>query len=714
VTVEPVDAETMNNFLSELHRFLKCAAAYPENHPVVTTASHRVTSLLNDLCSTRNEIRLVVSKTSFLTGTHASDPTNPVLARLAASLFQRGIAAITFRAGFGLADLFLLKHILALTPEAVWQQGGGEKIVAQSGTPHLHLENIDYALFSASAEQGTTPPDPDETLLRSKELWDRFIDIILKGSASPASVTHGGNSARVMAAIEMHCSQPEAEHERFAEVASFLAQLDENAEERETMVAPFRARLLSLLSELHPALRSQFLVNVCKLSDLSNPMLSHLLESFPLDRTRELLKGVGGADPVATTLVMKQIQGLCEGGAGSDSRFRDCGTVGGEEGNDGEILGVLLKEDGAAEFVPGKYQHKLERMVEHRGVSGKTSPEIEALRETLTPRSIDESTSLILVELLQTADDLSEGLVESLMASCCDLSRAGDFASVIKISERLSSRCEGASHSRMHDLFAGPEFLNAVLDGVSAWGKSKFREVGALIDFVGAPFAEPLLDRLAEEPGISNRRFYMDRLARMGAVARSAAIARLGDRRWYFVRNLLILLCAMNDESVLPYVRRLKNFPHPKVHQEVLRTLIHFDDDEARQLLLRELSSKDPEQRLAAVKLAEKSRRPEVRQKLFTILHEQKIINYPLLLKLSVVETLAKIGHPDAVPELEKLRQTDSLLHRKKHRRVQEEIARSLSRYPRGGADVPTPQKAAQSAAASHPLFLGGLREDAQ
>jgi HEAT repeat protein len=199
---------------------------------------------------------------------------------------------------------------------------------------------------------------------------------------------------------------------------------------------------------------------------------------------------------------------------------------------------------------------------------------------------------------------------------------------------------------------------------------------------VGAPFADPLLDRLATESSMTLRRYFVDCLVQLGGAGRPAVIARLGDDRWYFVRNLVVILRRLDDRGVLRHISRFISHPHPRVRQEVLRTFLFYQDPEADRLLLKDLKSSSREQRLGAAQLSEFSRSPEVFSSLLEILERGGIADFEFELKRAVVRTLAEIGNPEALAALASVLRGKSLLHPVLHGRLKSEIITSLGRYP--------------------------------
>jgi hypothetical protein len=255
----------------------------------------------------------------------------------------------------------------------------------------------------------------------------------------------------------------------------------------------------------------------------------------------------------------------------------------------------------------------------------------------------------------------------------------GDYNALCRIYDRLANNVENpALRQELLDLFATPEFINEVLSSISIWGKTKYGDIQSLINKVGIPFLNPILDRLADEESMSLRRFYMERVREFGDSAIESAVVRLRDKRWYVVRNMLVLLRTLEATQTVNQVRRLLSHPNSRVHQEVLSTLIYFQDPEADRQLLLDLKSDKYEVQSVALQLVEASKNPQVLARLMELLKTGGDFE----LKKSALHALSAIGNPLVLPELGQFLKTTSILHPILMRNLKLEIIRSLERYP--------------------------------
>jgi len=296
--------------------------------------------------------------------------------------------------------------------------------------------------------------------------------------------------------------------------------------------------------------------------------------------------------------------------------------------------------------------------------------------------------SIVLELVVADSEETTETLKRMLQEQSGYFLQVGDFQTLLDLHAKIRSYAEdrsceaGTRCQQLLMMFSTPEFIEGVLEGARIWGKSKYIEIGWLIADIRTAFIGPLLDRLEVEENLSMRRFYVNQLINLGPIVRDMAVARLDNVRWYFVRNLLVILRHLGDPSVLTHVSMLVDHPHPKVRQEIVKTLIHFCDPAGDRLLLQDLSSPEPEKRLAAVTIAGKSRSPKVLSHLIGVLTAGGLTDGELTLKKAAVQALAEMGSAQAVPALEGLLRSRNLLYSVALLELKTEILKSLHRYP--------------------------------
>jgi HEAT repeat protein len=81
------------------------------------------------------------------------------------------------------------------------------------------------------------------------------------------------------------------------------------------------------------------------------------------------------------------------------------------------------------------------------------------------------------------------------------------------------------------------------------------------------------LDRLLMEPEQSNRRALLSLASRFGGEAFPAIRERLGDPRWFFLRNLCLILGKIGPPESIPELIRLLDHDDSRVRREAIQAL---------------------------------------------------------------------------------------------------------------------------------------------
>jgi HEAT repeat protein len=199
---------------------------------------------------------------------------------------------------------------------------------------------------------------------------------------------------------------------------------------------------------------------------------------------------------------------------------------------------------------------------------------------------------------------------------------------------------------------------------------------------IGPPFIDPLLDLLADEENRVLRLYYLEILKGLGLTVKDPAIRRLSDRRWYFIRNLLLILRHLNDPSILSSIRGLFGHAHTRVRQEVLHTLLALGDPKADRILLNEMNSSDGDRCINAIILAGMTQNREVTHKLVEFLKRSGLGRTSFEIKKASVHALAEIGDTSILPTLQDVLKSFSLFFRRKSHLLKLEIIDSLGKYP--------------------------------
>lgn len=690
-----LDTKVLSDFIFELNISRRCVTSYPKGHPLISASMKKVVNLLPRLLEFREEITLGIARDTLVFGKSSLDPKNPVYQDYAKILFHHGIAALTIKKELEAEELLRFNEILTQNPEKIREEGGVERGVDSAGIRHLRVKAIEYDLFRATEDGQLEVPGNGGQDKKNSALWGDFVRVLLDGTLDPSGerlpVTAEIDPAILAQIINQQSwkdlASGELSYER--EITSYIRRVLGN--ERDSLKRKaYMDKLGNFVKNLTPQLRRQFLTDTLKFDALPEEFAEKILPQFPEEIVLETLENMNLKNRPLSPLILSLLQKLSK-----NSRMGDGSKTVFAEMKDGSIesskkLGTIFGEDDIEIAAPKGYRDTLRAIIASNGISGLGPDGVESLKKSLDSHYVDVQTAMIIPEILKSelAGENAEGLERNLIDLGTYFLEVGDFQALANLHGRLMG-CEQSLPDIPSSLlkkalsaFETPEFMEGVLKGVHTWGKEKYPHIEKLAKQIGSPLIEPILGCLAEEASLSIRRFYIDLLIEMGDGVRNAALLRLRDKRWYFVRNLIVVLRHLDDPSILPAIKKMRGHRHPRVREEVFRTLSYFQDPDAEQMLLEDLSSQEREVRRNAVQLAEDGRGPEVFLSLLELLNRGGIFGSDFDLKIEVIRTLAQIGNPESLPHLERLLRSRNFLHRQTMNRLKAEVIGSLEFYP--------------------------------
>lgn len=175
-----------------------------------------------------------------------------------------------------------------------------------------------------------------------------------------------------------------------------------------------------------------------------------------------------------------------------------------------------------------------------------------------------------------------------------------------------------------------------------------------LIHLEGAAVRE-LVSLLGRVEQARARRAICDALVVLGREEVEVLIRRLTDERWFVVRNLVYVLGRIGGPKVMEGLKRLVHHQEPKIRKEVLRALEIMGEEGAQGLLVEFLSDHDPSIRLVAIRGLGSSRYRAALEPLQMMVASEEFEGRDVAEKKEVFEAIARIGHEEVVPYLEKI-----------------------------------------------------------
>lgn len=691
-----LDTRMLSDFIYELNIARRHLATYPAGHPMINTATDKVLGLLERLFEFRPEIGFGVAREALMFEGEWLDRKNPVYRDFATFLFSRGIAAIHFMRHADRNEFIHLNQLLRAERAEIQEHGGYPALLESQQINHVKIVPVDYRSFTTVEEERITSGDYDE---EREPLWENFLHGLMEGILDPegSSIYMPSDfDPRLVAGILNRKSEGKGmtgKENYDAVISSFVGQRGTTGGSLRGAPGyrgPGSEELGTLISELNPELRRQFLNSTFRNLDTQQGKAEEVLESFPEELIIDSLNQVNQQKMQVSTNILNLLGKLASHQVEGQSRSLIQGEGNLDRMETGARMRLIFREEDNSAFIPEAYQNALNTIVATEQVTLVDDEDLEMLRAVLDSQSIERQTSAIAFEIMAAGAETE--LESTIQRNLVDLARffleTGDFSALGDLHQRWIDYLDRDEMSTFFlaeevlETLHSREFVIETLDALERFGSDKQEEICDYILAIGTPFADELINRLSEAESMTVRRFYMDCLRDLKQDAHEAILDRMNDERWYLVRNLLTVLAQQHDPVLIRKLYPLIDYPHPRVHQEVLKLMFTYNRPRAERQLLEELNAKDTHTRLYAVQIADRSQDKATQRQLLKLLREGALNEELLDLKIQILHVLAKIGDAGVVSFLESLMNSGNLLHPKLFRRLKLETIRTLSRYP--------------------------------
>ncbi|MBN1957515.1 MAG: hypothetical protein JXQ81_00955 [Desulfuromonadales bacterium] len=683
-----LDTQLLSDFIYALNIARRQLALYPPEHPQIQASSEAALAIFAKLCQFRETITLGVAPETLVFENNWLDGSNPVYRDFSHFLSALDIAAISFHSGLDAQELIQFNQILSQS----WPEGEEANDIPQrlaiANITHVAVMPVNYAVFQGA--EGAA----QET--ESGLLWEDFLHGLLGEQLDPdghaIGVADRLNSellAEIMNSSEQGLSGKNIDYDQV--ISSFVAKIQ--GQEQQSLGA-VSAEFGQLTQKLNPAMKRNFLNSTFRALRQHPQAAETLLQNFPQELLQASLHHVNSQeDNISARLV--DLLGQFSTAASSDKHL----TSGTSAKLPDEILqsriDVLLLEDNHDEFLPSDYQKTLDKILTGE-IRGTIEPQMARdLKNNLEKQSVEKQCCTIIFNMLHNRVDQD---VENLLQdNLSELSHffldTGDFQALRDIYLGWSQHLyNGMAQARFLDEkvlaeHTGDVFMNLVLDSIELWGKDKYDDICAYIKEIGEPYTELLIERLANDEQMSQRKTWMKLLVELGKKGHQIIFQHLDDKRWYLIRNLLIVLGKQREAMPMKAVHQLTAHPHPKVRQEAIRILFRLNPATANRLLLKELSSGNRQSLPAAVQLAEISQDDKVLNQLHHLLQSEGHTEEDFALKKQILNTLAFLGRPESIPVLAKLLKKRGFIRSRRDKDFHQEIINHLGAYPRHASE---------------------------
>lgn len=175
-------------------------------------------------------------------------------------------------------------------------------------------------------------------------------------------------------------------------------------------------------------------------------------------------------------------------------------------------------------------------------------------------------------------------------------------------------------------------------------------DLKAMILITGKGAIPPICKLLGALEKKEFRKVTMDSLIEIGKESMEAFLPSLKDKRWFLVRNIIIILKKIGDASAIEHIGRLATHSSQKVKSEVLLYLKDISHEKAWEYIFKFLGDDNISIRIRALKILSNTNCTEALEPMISSIKSENFEDMDISERMALFEAVGGIGSDDVVP----------------------------------------------------------------
>jgi HEAT repeats len=659
-----VPGSQASDFVRALALAWKNLAAYPRGHPALAVALEQAQLRLDELRGPAGQVIFGIASDCLVYGKEKIQSEHA--RKFAYALYTNRVSILQFDFGTDARELETFLQLLGVSNarEALWED------LAAEGVIRIHLTPVDYSGVKIT----DTLDDVELPREKKKSLWDEILGALLaerelggeRARAIDSEIKSVDDLSALIAKTLGAASNEEAEFDPNATFGvKFTARVPQTADTpasimtrvggvirlylagstgtRRQLAVQQLAHLIGTLSEPMRGIVLRSALEALVADESSGGLVRDLTMSLSRDEVLEALRQLddrsfaGHAVRLLNTLA---------------GEMPAANIAAGPVEIDRELIAIFGEED-IDRFNPEDHQALLEQTsLRFPNLSTSRSiADLGDLVETVADDAVMRQLVDTAFELIwkRGASDVLFARIESAFHS--DIAN-GQFGQAHVIIDRLRELGDSGSPSLAR--LASPAIINELLATV-AKEPGRVGEMHSVIQALGMAASRAVLVALTEENNRSRRRRLFDFAVSLGPAIVPDMPEFLRDERWFVVRNMIMLLRAVNDRTLMPEIRRCAYSPDLRVRLEAIKTLLAFDTAVPTTLLDRAINDPDPKLAETAISLVGSYGIKEGVDPLLKILAKRDVFASRTQIRVRAIKALGELAQPEALERMKHL-----------------------------------------------------------
>jgi HEAT repeat protein len=587
-------------FVIRLSSTMKSQRLYPSGSDIPRRSAQEALEALQDALAQEPYLELEVSRDGLVFQSASVFPRSQSFTTFAREFYKRNLAAVRFHSGVTPDEILRFLTLVIAPPEQIAAQGGMESSLSELGVVNITLSEAATRIVETALPGSLPIPQFDG---EDEEEDERSIEEVLEEAGADQSrnrrlLMRALRDKRAVAAY-LQAARERGAEEGIKDLAKRIGALarstrHELPDEQAAVLGVIAEAILELSPQERGELYQDHLIEQAKrdaaLAELINKIgVDELVNSIlsQIDDTPEALTGLsravrnltlmnvhaGGDDVLNLVVSTMKAKGATESFiSGMTHAVNPLRITGIEQfkTDRSESVGTVLQlvdmtPDGSDVFVFDEAIEPLRTEAQRGTTDGDV---IEALVAVATLETRTEQFSAIMTMLEDSVGFLVEAHEADVAADVAEALAAA-------MEDPAVSETRRARMAKVVQEIARPESLLKVTGALRHYRSDSPEYIACkrLLAVLGESIIDPLLEVLAEESDMSARKALIELISASAKHYVPELGARLGDRRWYLVRNVVSILASTHSPEALTYLQRTLRHADARVRRETIRGL---------------------------------------------------------------------------------------------------------------------------------------------
>jgi HEAT repeat protein len=626
-------AHLVERFAKQLNITFKAVRLYPVTSTIPRQSSEKAVSVLHELLDSDPRVLLEVTREGLRHEGSVIFPQSEGFGAFAREFYARSLAGVRFHEGATADDIAKFVSLLDVPTQdiaaaggfgaALWEIGVSNISVAEVATRIVDGDARDYAEHEMSVDvegEVAWPPDAEriDQLIEEAEAGGQRSRRVLMRVLRDAKLVAGYLRERAARGTEHEESDLSGHVARLAHAVS-----DELPEDQALELRAIAEAVL----DLEPGIRSRAFHSKLLEDARRDESISKVVREMGFDRVLDSILSQVEETAAARTGVARAVRnlalinvGVSKGAVLAAATDKMIALGMSEQFVEGVVEEVNPARLTVAEFVRASDARPVEsvlRLLEMTPAGGGVLIDDEDVRPLQAEAARgttdgDVLGALVTLATIEKRPEQSASIMSLLEDSVGLLIDSHEFEVAADVAEALSAAGDAPDvpedrRTRFRDVvavLATPDSMRKVTAALRLYvsDSPEYRSCQRLLSILGETTLDSLLEVLGEEPDMSARKAVVDLISGVAVRHISQLGARVTDRRWYLVRNVVSILGATRSPEGLPYLQRTLRHTDARVRRETVRALAAVRVGMADSLLAAALADEDAQNVQLAVR----------------------------------------------------------------------------------------------------------------